>query len=95
MLLDGSSSEATPPESSLSIDIIMLEALLEAERDGVAAMNEVILILKLELMQLAARIMQATQELEEVRMFHLKTEEVLLLLLSEAQGNPSSSLDSS
>ena len=48
-----------------------------------------------EIMQLAARIMQATQELEEVRMLHLKTEEVLLLLLSEAQGNPSSYLDSS
>ena len=49
-----------------------------------AAMNEVISILKLEIMQLAARIMQATQEMEEVRMLHLKTEEVLLLLLSEA-----------
>ena len=85
MLPDGSSSEATPPESSLSTDIIVLEALLEAERDGVAAMNEVILILRLEIMQLAARIMQGTQELEEVRMLHLKTEEVLL---SEAQGNP-------
>ena len=95
MLPDGSSSEATPPVSSLSTDIIVLEALLEAERDGVPAMNEVISILKLEIMQLAARIMQATQELEEVRMLHLKTEEVLLLLLSEAQGNPSSSLDSS
>ncbi len=95
MLPDGSSSEATPPESSLSTDIIVLEALLEAERDGVAAMNEVISILKLEIMQLVARIMQATQELEEVRMLHLKTEEVLLLLLSEARGNPSSSLDTS
>ena len=95
MLPDGSSSEARPPESSLSTYIVLLEALLEAERDGVAAMNEVISILKLEIMQLAARIMQATQELEEVRMLHLKTEEVLLLLLSEAQGNPSSSLDSS
>ena len=95
MLPDGSSSEATPPESSLSTDIIVLEALLEAERDGVAAMNEVISILKLEIMQLAARIMQATQELEEVRMLHLKMEEVLLFLLSEAQGNPDSSLDSS
>ena len=95
MLPDGSSSEATPLESSLSTYIIVLEALLEAERDGVAAMNEVIFILRLEIMQLAARIMQATQELEEVRMLHLKTEEVLLLLLSEAQGNPSSSLDSS
>ena len=94
MLPDGSSSEATPPESSLSTYIIVLEALLEAERDGVAAMNEVISILKMEIMQLTARIMQATQELEEVRMLHLKTEEVLLLLLSEAQGNPSSSLDS-
>ena len=93
MLPDGSSSEATPPESSLSTDIIVLEALLEAERDGVAAMNEVISILKPKIMQLAACIMQATQELEEVRMLHLKTEEVLLLLLSEAQGNPSSSLD--
>ena len=58
-------------------------------------MNEVTFILRLEIMQLATRIMQATQELEEVRMLHLKTEEVLLLLLSEAQGNPSSSLDSS
>ena len=95
MLTDGSSLEATPSESSLSTYIIVLEALLEAERDGVAAMNEVILILKLEITQLVARIMQATQELEEVRMLHLKTEEVLLLLLSEAQGNPSSSLDSS
>ena len=95
MLPYGSSSEATPPESSLSTYIIVLEALLEAERDGVAAMNEVISILKLEIMQLAARIMQATQEFEEVRMLHLKTEEVLLLLLSEAQGNPSSSLDTS
>lgn len=95
MLPDGSSSEATPPESSLSTDIIILEALLEAERDGVAAANEVILILRLEIMQLPACIMQETQELEEVRMLHLKTEEVLLLLLSEAQGNPSSSLDSS
>ena len=95
MLPDGSSSEATPPESSLSTDIIVLEALLEAERDSVAAMNEVISILKLEIMQLAARIIKATQELEEVRMLHLKTEEVLLLLLSEAQGNPSSSLGSS
>jgi hypothetical protein len=93
MLPDGSSSEATPLESSLRTDIIVLEALLEAERDGVAAMTEVILILRLEIMQLAAHIMQATQELEEVRMLHLKTEEVLLLLLSEAQGNPSSSLD--
>ena len=93
MLPDGSSSEATPPESSLSTYIIVLEALLEAERDGVAAMNEIILILKLEIMQLVARIMQATQELEEVRMLHLKTEEVLLFLLSEAQGNPGSSLD--
>lgn len=95
MLPDGSSSEATPPESSLSTDIIVLEALLEAERDGVAAMNEVILILRLEIMQLAARIMQATQELEEVRMLHLMAEEVLLFLLSVTQGNPSSSLDTS
>ena len=95
ILLDGSSSEATPPESSLSTYIIVLEALLEVKREGVAAMNEVISILKLEIMQLAAHIMQATQELEEVRMLHLKTEEILLLLLSEAQGNPSSSLDSS
>ena len=85
MLPDGSSSEATPPESSLSTDIIVLEALLEAEREGVAAMNEVILILRLEIMQLAARIMKATQEFEDVRMLHLKTEEVLLFLLSEAQ----------
>ena len=46
-------------------------------------------------MQLAARIMQATQELEEVRMLHLKTEEVLLFLLSKAQGNPGSYLDTS
>ena len=95
MLPDGSSSEATPPESSLSTDIIVLEALVEAERDGVAAMNEVIFIFRLEITELAARIMQATQELEEVRMLHLKTEEVLLFLLSEAQGNPSSSLDTS
>ena len=58
MLPDGSSSEATPPESSLSIDIIVLEALLEAERDGVAAMNEVIFILRLEITELAARTMQ-------------------------------------
>ena len=94
MLPDGSSSEATPLESSLSTDIIVLEPLLEAERDGVAAMNDVISILKLEIMQLAACIMQGTQELEEERMLHLKMEEVLLLLLSEAQGNPSSSLDS-
>ena len=84
MLPDGSSSEATPPESSLSTDIIVLEALLEAERDGVATMNEVIFILRLETTELAARIMQATQELEEVRMLHLKTEEVLLFLLFEA-----------
>ena len=95
MLPGGSSSEATPPESSLSTNIIVLEALLEAERDGVAAMNEVIFILRLEITELAARIMQATQELEEVRMLHLKTEEVLLFLLSEAQGNPGSSLDTS
>ena len=95
MLPDGSSSEATPPESSLSTDIIVLEALIEAERDGVASMNEVILILSLEIMQLVACIMQATQEVEEVRMLHLKTEEVLLFLLSEAQGNPGSSLDTS
>ena len=60
-----------------------------------AAMNEVISILKLEIMQLVACIMKAAQELEEVGMLHLKTEEVLLLLLSEAQGNPSSSLDTS
>ena len=46
MLPDGSSSEATPPESSLSTNITVLEALLEAERDGVAAMNEVIFILR-------------------------------------------------
>ena len=70
MLPDGSSSEATPLESSLSTDIIVLEALLEAERDGVADMNEVIFILRLEITELAAR-MQATQELEEVRMLHL------------------------
>ena len=93
MLPDGSSSEATPPESSLSTDIIVLEALLEAERDGVASVNEVSLILRLEIMQLAAHIMQATEELEEVRMLHLKTEEVLLFPLFEAQGNPSSSLN--
>ena len=95
MLPDGSSSEATPLESSLSTYIIVLEALLEAERDGVAAMNEVIFILRLEITKLVARIMQATQELEEVRMLHLKTEEVLLFLLYEAQGNPGSSLDTS
>ena len=95
MLPDGSSSEATPLESSLSTNIIVLEALLEAERDGVAAMNEVIFILRLKITELAAHIMQATQELEEVRMLHLKTEEVLLFLLSEAQGNPCSSLDTS
>ena len=95
MLPDGSSSEATSPESSLSTDIIVLEALLEAERDGVASMHEVISILKLEIMQLATRIMQGTQDLEEVRMLHLKTEEVLLFLLSEAQGNPYSYLDTS
>ena len=92
MLPDGSSSEATPPESSLSTYIIVLE---EAERYDVAAMNEVIFILRLEITELAARMMQATQDLEEVRMLHLKTEEVLLFLLSEAQGNPSSSLDTS
>ena len=40
-------------------------------------MNEVISILNIEIMQLAARIMQTTQELEEVRMLHLKMEEVL------------------
>ena len=95
MLPDGSSSEATPPESSLSTDIIVLEALLEAERDGVAAINEVIFILRLEIVQFAGCIMQATQELAEVRMLHLKTEEVLLFLLSEAQCNPGSSLDTS
>ena len=95
MLLDGGSSEATPPESNLRTYIIVLEALLEAERDGVAAMNEVIFILRLEIMELAAHIMQETQELEEVRMLHLKTEEVLLFLLSKAQGNPGSSLDTS
>ena len=95
MLPDGSSSEATPPESILSTYIIVLKALLEAERDGVAAMNEVIFILRLEITELAAHIMQAIQELEEVRMLHLKTEEVLLFLLSEAQGNPGSSLDTS
>ena len=49
----------------------------------------------LEIMQLVACIMQATQELEEVRMLHLKTEEVLLFLLSEAEGNHGSSLDTS
>ena len=91
MLPDGSSSEATPPESSLNIDIIVLEA----ERDGVAAMNEVIFILRLEIMELATRIMQETHELEEVRMLHLNMEEVLLFLLSEAQGNLGSSLDTS
>ena len=95
MLPDSSSSGATPPGSSPSIDIIVLEALLEAGRDGVAAMNEVIFISRLEITELAARIMQATQELEEVRMLHLKTEEVLLFLLSEAQRNPGSSLDTS
>ena len=46
-------------------------------------------------MELAARIMQATQELKEVRMLHLRMEEILLFLLSEAQGNPSSYLDRS
>ena len=61
MLPDGSNSETTPLESSLSTDIIILEALVEAERDGMAAINEVILILRLEIMQLVARIMQATQ----------------------------------
>ena len=95
MLPDGSSLEATPPESSLSTYIIVLESLLEAERDGVTTKNEVIFISRLEITELAARIMQATQELEEVRMLHLKTEEVLLFLLSEAQGNPGSSLDTS
>ena len=90
MLPDGSSSEATPSESSLSTNIIVLDTLLEAERDGVAAMNEVIFILRLEITELATRIMQATQELEEVRMLHWMTEEVLLFLLSEAQGNPGS-----
>ena len=84
MLPDGRSSEATSSECSLSTYIIVLKALLEAERDGVAAMNEVILILRLEIMQLAARIMQATQEFEEVRMLHLKMEEIMPLLLSEA-----------
>ena len=49
MLPDGSSLEATPLECSLSTDIIVLEAILEAERDGVAAMSEVIFILRLEL----------------------------------------------
>ena len=92
MLPDGSSSEATPLESTY---IIVLEALLEAEREGVAAMNEVILIMRLEIMQLAARIMQANQAVEQVRQLHLEMEKVLLLLLSEAQGNPSSSLDTS
>ena len=58
-------------------------------------MNEVIFILKLEITELAACIMQANQELEEVRMLHLKTEEVLLFMLSEVQGDPGSSLDTS
>ena len=79
----------------MSTDIVVLEALLEAERYGVGGMNEVIFSLRLEITELPSRIMQATQELEEVRMLHLKTEEVLLFLLSEAQGNPGSSLDSS
>lgn len=78
-----------------STDIIILEALLEAEREGVAAMKEEILILRLETMQLAACIMQVNQAVEEVRKLHLKTEQALLLLLSETQGNPSSSLDTS
>lgn len=80
MLPHGSSSEATPLEST---DIIILEALLEAEREGVAAMKEEILILRLETMQLAACIMQVNQAVEEVRKLHLKTEQALLLLLSE------------
>ena len=61
MLPDGSSSEATPLQSSTNI--IDFEALLGVERDGVAAMNEVILIMRLQTMQLAAHVMQANQEL--------------------------------
>ena len=56
MLPDGTGSDV------LQGKYLFLEALLLAERDGVAALNEVISILKLEIMQLAARIMPATQE---------------------------------
>jgi hypothetical protein len=81
MLPDGSSLEATPVKST---DIIALEALLQAERQSVSAMKKIIMILRLEVMQLAAYIMQANQAVEEVRRLHLETEQVLLLLVSEA-----------
>jgi hypothetical protein len=67
-----------------STDIISLEALLQAERQSVAAMKKITTILRLEVMQLAAYIMQANQAVKEVRRLHLETEQVLLLLLSEA-----------
>jgi hypothetical protein len=47
MLPDGSSSEVTPVES---IDIIALEAQLQAERQSVAAMKKIIAMLRLEVM---------------------------------------------
>ena len=75
--------------------IIALEALLQAERQSMAAIKKIIVILRLEVMQLATYIMQANQAVEEVRRLHLETEQVLLLLLSEAQGNHSFSLDTS
>jgi hypothetical protein len=92
MLPDSSSSEATPIEST---DIIALEALLQAERQSVATVKKIIAILRLEVMQLAAHIMQANQAVEEVRRLHLEKEQVLLLMLSKAQGNHSFSLDTS
>ncbi|XP_040251154.1 1,4-alpha-glucan-branching enzyme, chloroplastic/amyloplastic-like isoform X2 [Aegilops tauschii subsp. strangulata] len=67
-----------------------LEALLLAERQGAAALRDATDIMRRQIEQSDALLTKTKQEMDEVRKKQAKTDQILRLLISGAQGNPTS-----
>ncbi|XP_048546729.1 1,4-alpha-glucan-branching enzyme, chloroplastic/amyloplastic-like isoform X2 [Triticum urartu] len=77
--------------SPLKLPIIQaLEALLLAERQGAAALRDATDIMRRQIEQSDALLTKTKQEMDEVRKKQAKTDQILRLLISGAQGNPTS-----
>ncbi|XP_037467527.1 1,4-alpha-glucan-branching enzyme, chloroplastic/amyloplastic-like [Triticum dicoccoides] len=79
--------ETSPPKLPI---IQALEALLLAERQGAAALRDATDIMRRQIEQSDALLTKTKQEMDEVRKKQAKTDQILRLLISGAQGNPTS-----
>ena len=79
--------ETSPPKLPI---IQALEALLLAERQGAAALRDATDIMRRQIEQSDALLTKTKQEMDEVRKKQAKTDQIIRLLISGAQGNPTS-----